>query len=82
MPHVHGDDLGGAVFDKAVREAARRRARIERAATVHVDGEPSEGFDELVSPAAHEARRRTEDLDGLAGADHATRLARQARPRP
>ena len=77
---VDRDDLRCAVLEKALREAARRRAGIERAPTVHVDGEGLEGFDELVSPTAHEARRRTEDLDGLTCADHATRFVGRRAP--
>jgi hypothetical protein len=74
VAHVDGHHLACAALEQAVGEAAGRCAGVEGAPAVDVDGEPVERGIELLPAAPDEARRRSEQLDGLRRVDLPRRL--------
>ena len=73
---VDGHHLRRAPLQEAVGEAPGRGARVEGAHVADVEPEPLEGGVELLPAPPHEAGRRAEELDGVAGRDEVGGLAR------
>jgi hypothetical protein len=76
VPDVDGDDLAGAALQQAVGETTRRGTGVERPSPVDPELEPVERGIELLPASSDEARRWTEQLDGLRRVDLAGRLRR------
>ena len=60
-PDVERDHARRAALEQDVREAACRRADVQRIAAGRVDAELVEGMRELVAAPRHEPRRRFDD---------------------